>query len=210
MVNHINLVDENYLESRALARTLESHGFQTGVFSCAQSFLRALPPDECSLTFVSFGLPDQGAKQILDHAQAAHVRTLIVMISRGVETSRIVDAIKLGAEDVLEKPHSVDALLSLVERLVAVAESRNAIRPTIPHPIANALTAEEQTILALLEQGAMIKEIAAKLDISVRTVHYRKTSIFAKTACRNRTEAVARLNSMRSNGAGNGQPSVVS
>ena len=52
------------------------------------------------------------------------------------------------------------------------------------------LTARERDVLAVARSGATVAEIAAKLYLSEGTVRNYLSSAIAKTAARNRTEAV--------------------
>jgi DNA-binding CsgD family transcriptional regulator len=55
------------------------------------------------------------------------------------------------------------------------------------------LTPREHEILALLSKGALAKEIADALGISIWTVHGHIKSIFEKLGVHSRTEAVVKF-----------------
>ncbi len=55
------------------------------------------------------------------------------------------------------------------------------------------LTQREREVLALLSEGQLDKEIAARLDISIHTAHEHVRNIFEKLCVRNRTEAVVKF-----------------
>ena len=55
------------------------------------------------------------------------------------------------------------------------------------------LTQREHEVLALLSKGQLDKEIAARLDISIYTVHEHVRNIFEKLRVHNRTEAVVKF-----------------
>jgi DNA-binding NarL/FixJ family response regulator len=55
---------------------------------------------------------------------------------------------------------------------------------------ARALTAREQTILAMLAHGMRNREISQELHITERTVKFHVSSVFSKLGASNRTEAV--------------------
>lgn len=192
----IEVVNENVAVADSIARLLIGRGHTVRTSRSAEEYLSGPTSAVGTVTLVSFGLPEQGAERILSAVAAGHRRTLVVMLSDGVEASRIVRAVKAGAEDVLESPGSEQELLSVIERMSQVALTQDfAPDPTLQ--LVDSLTEDEQRILGMLEQGSTIKEIAARLDVSIRTVHYRRASILEKTGCRNRTEAVAKLSSLR-------------
>lgn len=196
----INIVEEDPGVARAAVTLLKAAGFSINVFEDADDYLKRVDHRLPSLTLVSFGLTDQGAARILADARTGNHHSTIVMTTSGVDASSIVHAIKSGAEDVIEKPFRAEALVAMVQRLMSPPEPRSDVPPPLPSKLAIQLTAEEQQILALMEQGATIKQIAARLDISVRTIHYRKATILQKTECKSCTEVIAKLSAARSQG----------
>lgn len=202
MVTTINIVDEDVAIADVMAALLHSHGFPFRKYNSAEEFLPALSSQAPSISFVSFGLFRHGANDILEVVRQGRTQSTVIMTSDGVGTSRVVDAIKAGADDVIEKPFSCEDLLAMIRRVLSSPIQCSVSRQELPIMIASQLTVEEQGILSLLEKGATIKQIAAKLDISIRTVHYRKASILYKTNCKNCTEVISKLSAMRLIGSG--------
>jgi FixJ family two-component response regulator len=193
----VNIVDEDVAVAEVMAALLRTHGFSCRICHSAEEFLTGLNAQSPSISFVSFGLFDHGTKMILEAARQGQLYSTIIMTSDGVDTSQIVDAIKSGAEDVIEKPFSCEDILTIIRRVLSTPMQCVVSHQELPLKIASQLTSEEQQILALMEQGVTIKQIAARLDISIRTVHYRKASILEKTECKNCTEVIAKLSSIR-------------
>ncbi len=193
----INVVDEDPSVTDVLASVLESYGFMARKHRSVDSLLDSLRHQQKSISLVSLGLPKRGANRFLSGIHEQQIPTVAVMMNGGLETSNIVEAIKAGAEDVIEKPISINELLSAIENILSKVDSFASQQPSTDTTLFDVLTLEEKSILELLEQGATIKGVAAKLGISIRTVHYRKKSIFKKTQCKNSTEAVAKLCSSR-------------
>ena len=54
------------------------------------------------------------------------------------------------------------------------------------------LTPQEEAVAGLVAQGRSNKEVAAELFLSVKTVQYHLTRIYAKLGVRSRTELAAR------------------
>lgn len=194
----INVIDEDPCVANVLAILLESHGYLIRTHSSVDALLEDLTQQPRSISLVSFGLPRRGASRFLESIRNHKLPTLAVMMSGGVDTSHIVEAMKVGAEDVIEKPLSINELLAVIERSVLKVNSQQPTAPSRAVEWFESLTEEEQAIFELMEQGVTIKQIAARLDVSIRTVHYRKKSILKKTDSTNRTEAVAKLSSIRS------------
>ncbi|MFM6480587.1 MAG: response regulator transcription factor, partial [Microcystis panniformis] len=61
---------------------------------------------------------------------------------------------------------------------------------TTPSPIKIDLTPREQSVLDLVAEGLMNKEIASRLETSVRNVEKYVSRLFSKTGTNSRTELV--------------------
>lgn len=107
------------------------------------------------------------------------------------DVAKAVQAVKLGAKEVCVFPTSGNELKNAISQVLT--ENRQESIPLdekIPRSISDALSSEESVILRLIVQGRTAKEVGSALDISVRTFHYRKKSIFAKLGVKNRSEAI--------------------
>jgi len=195
---NINIIDEDRSVVEMMAELFEQHGFGYRTFPSAEDFLPALNEPNPSISFVSFVLPREGVRQVLDRLRYGNVASSVVLTGVDLATSQIVEAIKAGVEDILEKPFTSDQLLANVKRIVSSPAYGIQTRQIRSSEIGGHLTIEEHQMLSLMEQGATIKEIALKLDISVRSVHYRKASILEKTNCKNCTEVVSKIAAMHS------------
>ena len=107
------------------------------------------------------------------------------------DVAKAVQAVKLGAKEVCVFPTSGNELKNAISQVLT--ENRQESIPLdekIPREISDGLSSEESVILRLIVQGRTAKEVGSTLDISVRTFHYRKKSIFAKLGVKNRSEAI--------------------
>jgi len=66
----------------------------------------------------------------------------------------------------------------------------HAVRPA-DQPVA-ALTPPEEAVATLVARGLSNREVAAELYVSMKTVQYHLTRIYAKLGVRSRTELAAR------------------
>jgi DNA-binding NarL/FixJ family response regulator len=76
-----------------------------------------------------------------------------------------------------------------IEQIKELLTTQNNIVPT-PPPIEIELTPREQSVLDLVAQGFMNKEIARQLNTSVRNVEKYVSRLFGKTGTNSRTELV--------------------
>ncbi len=143
---------------------------------------------------------------------------VIFLTARGMTGDRI-QGYKAGCDAYISKPFDPDELVvvvnNLLERRAAVTKSatgdgetpdiadmarqiaeiralltqRGAITQT-PSPIKIDFTPREQSVLELVAEGLMNKEIASRLNTSVRNVEKYVSRLFSKTGTNSRTELV--------------------
>jgi two-component system, NarL family, response regulator LiaR len=95
------------------------------------------------------------------------------------------------AEDLLEAVRAVHRGESVLQPRVAARALRRAVsRQTPPLISAPPLSEREMEVLREAARGLPNKDIAHRLDLSVRTVHTHLGNIFAKLKVGSRTEAV--------------------
>jgi two-component system response regulator FixJ len=115
----------------------------------------------------------------------------VVALSGRPEVAVAVEAMKLGAQDYLEKPVSAASLSSALipawaalERSIQAAETRRAAQDRVCR-----LTPREVDIALALLSGRPNKGVAHDLGISVRTVEMHRAHIMAKLGVRSLAEA---------------------
>lgn len=118
----------------------------------------------------------------------------IIVICGRCETSQVVQAMRLGLSSILEFPFSFQEMEQSITNAILdnrrlLSETRNRLAPDI----AGLLTRQEQEIAQMLLDGAGTKQISVKLDLSIRTIHYRKKEMFRKLGASGRGEALQAL-----------------
>jgi DNA-binding NarL/FixJ family response regulator len=143
---------------------------------------------------------------------------VIFLTARGMTSDRI-QGYQAGCDAYLPKPFDPDELVAIVSNLLkrqeaatkaaagdgdvpdiaemarqiaeikAMLSQRSPIAQT-PAPMKLDLTPREQSVLELVAEGLMNKEIARRLDTSVRNVEKYVSRLFSKTGTSSRTELV--------------------
>ncbi len=142
----------------------------------------------------------QAARQI--HKECP--RTNVLILSSFEDESHVMEAIQAGANGYLSKMlpsyELVNALKAFANKNVMIPQPvmsrlmdslRKANNTAVDSQLV-ALTRMEVKILALLGRGQSNKEIAHKLELSVKTVKNHLNNMFQKLGVTNRTEAVVK------------------
>jgi DNA-binding NarL/FixJ family response regulator len=134
---------------------------------------------------------------------------VVFLTARGMTSDRI-QGYKVGCDIYLPKPFDPDELVVIVERLLArpaigstelddiarqIAEIRQMLKQgsgIVQQQFSTQikLTPREQSVLDLVAQGLMNKEIARRLEIGVRNVEKYVSRLFDATGTNSRTELV--------------------
>lgn len=97
----------------------------------------------------------------------------LILISAQATIRTAVDATKLGAFDVIEKPFEAERLVESVSRAMELRQPSLADEPTF--------TRRERQVAELIIAGHSTKAIARRLGISPRTVEFFRASLRRKT-----------------------------
>lgn len=220
MAGQLLLVDDEPGLRQAVQAYLEDSGFTVHVASNARDGWELLQKTSPDLVISDIMMPQvdgyQFLKQLRDDPRYESL-PVIFLTARGMTTDRI-QGYKAGCDAYLSKPFDPDELVAIVESLLErraavtkpsgdsetpdiadmarqIAEirgilmQRGAIAPTQPS-VQLDLTPREQSVLTLVAEGLMNKEIARRLETSVRNVEKYVSRLFSKTGTNSRTELV--------------------
>jgi DNA-binding NarL/FixJ family response regulator len=180
-----------------------------GAFASAAEALRELPRRSPCLVLVSHSLPDQPGAAFLEELKVAAPAMAGLLYSVYEDSEELFRATPGGAGTYLLRRTLPNRFLEPGAELLAGGIRSGAdlasgvwqyfinLVASLPiggpaRPLAH-LTRREGDVLTLLSKGRMDKEIAARLDISVYTVHEHVRNIFEKLRVHNRTEAVVKF-----------------
>jgi DNA-binding NarL/FixJ family response regulator len=218
MSGRLLLVDDEPSLREAVQAYLEDSGFTVQVASNAAEAWQILQKNTPDLVISDIMMPQVDGYQFLKQMREdPRFQTLpvVFLTARGMKSDRI-QGYQAGCDAYLPKPFEPDELVAivknLVERRAATAKTANSvtdiediarqieiIRRMLEQSggiVQNAtaihisLTPREQSVLDLVAAGLMNKEIARRLETSVRNVEKYVSRLFSKTGTNSRTELV--------------------
>jgi DNA-binding NarL/FixJ family response regulator len=159
----------------------------------------------------------QFLKQLRDDTRFQSL-PVVFLTAKGMTGDRI-QGYQAGVDAYLPKPFDPDELIAIVENLLSrraaqvsvssedsenmdiaklaseISKIKDLLSPKTsiaqsPAPFKIDLTPSEQSVLNLVAQGLMNKEIARRLETSVRNVEKYVSRLFSKTGTNSRTELV--------------------
>ncbi|MEG3990276.1 response regulator transcription factor [Microcoleus sp. Pol7_A1] len=214
------LVDDEPGLREAVQAYLEDSDFAVEVASNARDGWELLQQHNPDLVISDIMMPQVDGYQFLKQVREDpryKALPVVFLTAKGMTSDRI-QGYQAGCDAYLSKPFDPDELVAIVTNLLArraaaketgeSAESpdiaaltsqmariesllsgRSSIAQS-PSPIKIDLTPREQSVLDLVAQGLMNKEIARRLETSVRNVEKYVSRLFSKTGTNSRTELV--------------------
>jgi DNA-binding NarL/FixJ family response regulator len=165
--------------------------------------IRDLQPD---VVLVDVHLPGGGGKAIIESVLRTHPETRFLALSVSDAAEDVIAVIRAGARgyvtksigpdelaDAVRRVHEGDAVFS--PRLAGFVLDAFAGEPLTPAPAddrddpeLDKLTARERDVLRLIARGYTYKEIARRLEISVKTVETHVSAVLRKLQLSTRHE----------------------
>ncbi len=214
------LVDDEPGLREAVKDYLTESGFSVQVASSAREGWELIQQNTPDLVISDIMMPQvdgyQFLKQLRDDPRFKAL-PVIFLTAKGMTGDRI-QGYQARCDAYLSKPFDPDELVAIVENLLerrvaatpttengeipdiadlanqiaqikAILTQKNAIAQS-PTPFKIDLTPREQSVLDLVTTGLMNKEIARRLQTSVRNVEKYVSRLFSKTGTNSRTELV--------------------
>ena len=174
-----------------ISKALYSEPFQLVHLSDKQKYLDVLDDVETACVLVAVSGNPEEELDVIASLQARNPARQVIACSDQWTVSDAVKAIKLGADNVCDLQGQVSELRKMIYKALATETPKlNGIQDIIPTTILELLEADEARIMHLIALGLTAKEIGVALDVSIRTYHYRKKSIFQKMGVANRSEMI--------------------
>jgi DNA-binding NarL/FixJ family response regulator len=219
MSAHILLVDDEPGLREAVQAYLEDSGFLVRAASNAREAWQLLEQITPDLVISDVMMPQVSGFEFLKQMRTDQrfVSLPVVFLTAKGMTSDRIAGYQAGCDGYLSKPFDPDELVAIVENLLirrnvqANSNAANAAeitdlagqlaeikallkqKPAIittPAPIKIEFTPREQSVLELVVEGLMNKEIAKRLGTTIRNVEKYVSRLFSKTGTGSRTELV--------------------
>ncbi len=186
------LVDDDHAVRDALELLLDTAGFNTVSFSSATEFLARYKADQPGCLVLDIRMPGMSGMELQDALVSEAVGLPIIFLTGHGNVRMSAKAFRTGAVDFLEKPFDESVLLQRIHEALRLdrANREAAARQTQASSRLAVLTPRESEVMLLLVAGNANKEIAAKLDLSTRTVETHRGRIMEKTGVQSVTELV--------------------
>ncbi|MGB1147176.1 MAG: response regulator [Alphaproteobacteria bacterium] len=184
----IIIVDDDLDVLSAHARFLRLEGFEVAVSSDAASAWARLSEEAFDLMITDLKMPGDDGLALTQWVREAIPDLPIFLISGMASTPEVVEAMRLGAVDFIEKPVDPDVLVEKIRAVVSSASAAEGPMQRLPvagseaRPLTDRVRAFEKHLLeqALRESGGSVKETMKRLGLSRRTLNEKMARLGVK------------------------------
>jgi len=186
---HIFIVDGERQVFQAVGEALGSLDAQVTRFARAGKCLERLRAQRCDLLIIELETPNIDGVELLKEVKQSAPWLPVLVMSGHADVSTAVDAVKAGAEDVIEEPFDRNDFLQKVKSILEDGAANN-------NYLGKPLTQAEIRVLRLVIAGKTNKEIAYLLNRSIRTVEVHREHFMRKLGVDNLVDLVKRVVAM--------------
>lgn len=178
----IYVVDDDDAVRDSLRFLLETNGYNVQTFASGEEFLEKYDPTLISILITDVRMPGMTGLQLQEELNARKVNIPIVFITGHGTVPMVVNTMKKGAVDFIEKPFNLTDIQEVISHLTKEAQARAeaAQNQRANEELLARLTTREQQVLGRIVAGRLNKQIADDLNISIKTVEAHRANIMEK------------------------------
>ncbi len=176
------VVDDDPAMLRSLTTLVKVVFPRVETHDSAVEFMNAYSPDRSGCLVLDIAMPEMSGLELHRKLQREKMDIPVVFITGHANVQMAVGAMQDGAINFLEKPFQEQELWDSIRQALEVDlrnRRRKMRRDRVQQRISN-LTSGEREVLDLILEGKLNKEIAAALDLSIRTIEDRRSRLMKK------------------------------
>ncbi len=178
----VYVVDDDPDSRRLIAGLLEAIFPRVEAFEAANEFLDVYQDDHPGCLVLDVAMPGMSGLELQKALADRDVQLPIVFLTGHANVQMAVGAMQAGAVNFLEKPFREQELWDSVRRAFELdsEQRRERVGRNDGQQKVSKLAPGEREVLALILDGMFNKEIAAQLNLSIRTVEDRRARLMRK------------------------------
>jgi DNA-binding NarL/FixJ family response regulator len=196
----ILLADDHKLMAEALQHLLQADFDVVATVSDGRALIKAAAELKPELVVVDISMPLLNGLDAADQLKALQPDIKVIFLTQNREPRYAVEAFRRQASGYLLKDSAASELTtairealqgrSYVSPLIAKGMLAHALNPEPGDAGLRELSTREREVLQLLAEGKSMKEVAAVLDISPRTVEFHKYRVMQLLGVKTNAELV--------------------
>jgi two-component system invasion response regulator UvrY len=190
-MKRVLIIDDHEMVRRGLKDIFndEFPGLEIGEAGDSRAALEQITAKDWDLVLLDINIPGRSGLEVLGEIKQLHPRLPVLVVSAYPEEEFAIRALKLGASGYLHKSSASDEVVAAARKTMAGGKYVTALLAEklaatlggdiqlAPH---ESLSNRELQVLRMISSGQTIKEIAAELALSEKTVGTYRTRISTK------------------------------
>jgi two-component system, LuxR family, response regulator DctR len=194
----VYLVDDETAVRDSLAFMLRSRGLCVTAFDNGPALLAYLQSQSKpwrGVFLLDIRMEPMSGLDLFDALIDLHIKSPILFLSGHGDIPMVVDALKKGAYDFIEKPYSDNALADRIEGALSLEAAMQFSDAKVSENAARMsnLTEREKEVMHRVALGKLNKIIADDLGVSIRTIEVHRARVFSKLGIRSSAELATLL-----------------
>lgn len=186
------VVDDDEAVRSSVKWLVQSAGWNVKTHASAHEFLEDYDPARPGCLVLDVRMPGMSGLELQELMKSRGLEIPVIFITGHGDVPMAVRAVKAGAIDFIQKPFGDEHLLGRIQLAIEKDKKARELREgqegmTL---LLGRLTPREHDVLQLLVEGCSLKEVAAKLYRSYKTVDNHKGSIMRKLEVTDRVDLV--------------------
>ncbi|MDK9430194.1 response regulator [Gallibacterium anatis] len=184
----VHILDDDETVVDAATFLLTQAGYDVVSWSNSKTFLEQVNPFEPGVVLLDMRMPYFDGRQVHKMLKQKNSVLQVIIMTAFADVDMAVNELKQGAIDFLQKPILFDQLKTALENARIRSEKR--FQQYQIEQCYDQLSEKEKEVLALIIEGNINKQIAERLNISVRTVEVHRSHIMEKMHAKNVAELI--------------------
>jgi two-component system response regulator FixJ len=173
------IVDDDHSVTDSLQILIESVGHDVETFNSAEKFLATYDPERPGCIVTDERMPGMSGHALQEELVRRRALSPVIVITAHAQVEMAVDAMRLGAVTLIQKPFRDRTLLDAIDEALkrdAEARERHQDERELESRL-QTLTARQREVMELVIRGMSNKSVAVELGISERTVELHRSRV---------------------------------
>jgi DNA-binding NarL/FixJ family response regulator len=182
------LADDHTLVVEGLKRILDEEFELVGAAENGREALQMAADLTPDVILLDISMPLLNGIDVARHLKKMNLGVKIIFVTMHSDSDYVSEAFRAGASGYLLKRSAASELVTAVHEVmkgrcyVTPLVAREALSPlltggTAPRKLSSTLTCRQREVLQLVAEGRAVKEIAAILQVSAKTVEFHKSGL---------------------------------
>lgn len=193
------VIDDDEAICRAVSRMLAAEGFSVRTFTSARAYLADSDAAMPACVLVDIRMPDVDGLALIRAMRAGGGEIATIVMTGTGHIPTVVEAMKVGAVDLLAKPFTATDLNAAMDRAMATAHRTREEQHVLADlwRTVEQLTPREAEVCALVACGLLNKRIAALIGTKEKTVKVHRGRVMQKLHVASVAELVRLVDGLR-------------